>query len=139
VENITAIVGIVLLMSMGGVSVFLWMDREKLRTIISRLEKEKNDLADQLAESFARQSEILNVLKFVMAGEIRTARTEEREQIFKTALGQLQNIQREINFNVSSVGHSTPTAGDSNRTDISGGEVGQVSGGRGNDQTRKHE
>jgi hypothetical protein len=125
VENVTVFVGITLLVGMGGVSVFLWMDREKLRTIIARLEQEKNDLAEQLAESFARQSEILNVLKFVMAGEIRTARTEEREQIFKTALGQLNSIQREINVNVSNVGH--------------GATAGQTASGEGIDQARTHE
>lgn len=114
-----------------GLVLYLFRDDLKLRSLIKRIEKEKQDLAKQLSITIEHQAAILDVLKFVMKGEIETARNSERQAIFVEALNQLKTIERDIIVNV------TQSGGDLNRVGV--GDNAEVSGpitaGRSNSQT----
>jgi hypothetical protein len=107
-----------------GAAGYLFRDNQRLRSIIHRLEVERDELLRRVQAAEATSYALLDVMKGVMRGEIATARTEERAHLFENAYNQLVAIER----------------GDVNVTVVGGGsEVGQVSGGRGNEQTRTHE
>jgi uncharacterized membrane protein YraQ (UPF0718 family) len=111
-----------------GVCIYLYRDNAALRKVIEQINEEKNNLAEQLRLSIEHQAATLNVLKYVMQGEMRAAISEEQKITLARAVDDIRAIQRAVTVNVANVGH------DQNRTDISGGEVGQAASGRGNDQ-----
>jgi hypothetical protein len=100
-----------------GATGYLFRDNQRLRNIIHRLESERDELLRRVQSAEATSFALLDVLKGVMLGEIRTARNEERAQLFESAYKQLVAIERDVNI-VNNIG----------------GEVGQAASGRGNDQ-----
>lgn len=104
---------LVLTVACGG----LFLDNVALRASVKTLQKDKDTLQDRLNAAEARQQAMLDVLKFVMQGEIRTARNDEREGIFAKALQELNRIERDINIST-----------------FTGGQVGQAAQGRSNRQ-----
>lgn len=97
--DLGTIVGLVLLFVLAVACIFLSLDNVKLRAAIKDILRQKDDLADQLRFSIERQSELVSILKFVMQGEIRTARNDEREKIFSIALNKLNDIERNVTIN----------------------------------------
>ncbi len=95
---------VIMLVLLAFASIYLAIDNAKLRNVIRSIQHEKDALTNQLKASIDQQAAILNVLKFVMQGEIKTARTDEREQIFAIALARLTAIERDIYINLSNVG-----------------------------------
>lgn len=97
---------------------YLFRDNQKLRGIIRKLEAERNDLIRRVESAESTSRALLDVMKSLMRGEIRTARTEERAALFQEAYEQLLGIER----------------GDVNVVNITGGTVGQAASGQGNAQ-----
>jgi hypothetical protein len=112
-----------------GVCIYLYRDNAALRKVIEQINEEKNNLAEQLRLSIEHQAATLNVLKYVMQGEMRAAISEEQKITLARAVDDIRAIQRAVTVNVANVGH------DQNKVDIgAGAEVGQAASGRGNDQ-----
>ena len=101
-----------------GATGYLFRDNQRLRGIIRKMEIERDALVRRVEQAETTSLALLNVLKGVMQGEIRTARTEERAQLFERAYEDLVAIER----------------GDVNITNITGGTVGQAASGKGNAQ-----
>jgi hypothetical protein len=109
-----------------GATGYLFRDNQRLRSIIHRLESERDELLKRVQAAEATSYALLDVMKGVMRGEIRTARNEERALLFEEAYRRLQAIEHgDVTVNVSNVGHSA--------------QVGQTASGEGIDQARTND
>jgi hypothetical protein len=126
---------LLLLVSFVVLSFYLFLDNRKLRSIIAAIRKEKDNLAEKLAIAEQRLDilqyqvkAMTGILERVFESEKERVRDDERSRIFAIALKEMKAVDKVVAVNVAVVGH------DQNKTDISGGEVGQAASGRGNDQ-----